>query len=275
MLTEFPKVEQGSEEWLTLRRGIVTASVVGKLLTVGTPDVLEYRCDRCDAEPGLSCVSLSRKDRAPIKTVHDERTTTAAKAAKTAPPVIEVANNDTSLAVTRTLVAERIAGFTEDAPMTSDMWRGRDMEPYARDHYSGHYHQAEEVGFMRYDEDGWTLGLSPDGLVGTDGGLEVKCPRAKTHVAWTLADKVPAQHMAQVQAALLVTGRAWWDFASFVGGLPLFVKRAYPDPTWFDAITAACIQFEQTAEQMTTAYDHATHGLPTTERIDLNLLEVI
>jgi hypothetical protein len=57
--------------------------------------------------------------------------------------------------------------------------------------------------------------------------------------------------------------------------MPLYVNRVMPNHLWFDAITAACIQFEQTAEQMTTAYDHATHGLPTTERIDHNDLGLV
>jgi putative phage-type endonuclease len=214
-LHEYPKVDQGSPEWHDLRRGIVTASVVGKLLT----------------------------------------------------PTLKVADNDTSRGLTATLVAERITGFTEDTPMTSDMWRGVDSEPIARDIYSGHYQQAVEVGFMRRDEDGWTLGYSPDGLVGTDGLIEIKAPRQKTHLNTILADTVPPWNMAQLQAGLLVTGRDWIDFVSYCGGMPLYVKRVLPDPDWAEAIEAACRKFEETAEQMTTAYDFATAGLPTTERI--------
>jgi hypothetical protein len=222
-LHEYPKVDQGSPEWHTLRRGIVTASVVGKLIT----------------------------------------------------PTLKVADNDTSRGITATLVAERITGVTEDSYSNTDMLRGVMCEPIARDIYSGLYHQAEEVGFLLLKEDGWSLGFSPDGLVGMDGLLEVKSPRAKTHVNTILADKVPAHYMAQCQAGLLVTGRKWIDWCSFHGGLPLYVKRVYPDPEWFAAITAACIQFEEAAERMTTAYDFAAAGLPTTERIDHNELGLV
>jgi putative phage-type endonuclease len=222
MLTEFPKVEQGSEQWHDLRRGIVTASVVGKLLT----------------------------------------------------PTLKVADNDTSRALTATLVAERITGVTEDTYANADMMRGVMCEPIARDIYSGHHQQAEETGFMRFDGDGWTLGYSPDGLVADDGLIEIKAPRAKTHLNTILADRVPPYYMAQCQAGLLVSGRKWLDFVSYCGGMPLYVNRVMPNHLWFDAITAACIQFEQTAEQMTTAYDFATTGLPATERLDL-YLEVI
>jgi predicted phage-related endonuclease len=152
--------------------------------------------------------------------------------------------------------------------------RGVMCEPIARDIYSGHHQQAEETGFMRFDGDGWTLGFSPDGLVGTDGLLEVKSPRAKTHVNTILADKVPSHYLAQCQSGLLVSGRKWLDFCSFHGGLPLFVKRIYPDPQWFEAITEACKAFEDRAEVMVAGYRTAAARMPATERIDFNRVEL-
>ena len=218
-LHTYPDVEQGSQEWHTLRRGIVSASTVGRLLT----------------------------------------------------PTLKIADNDVSRGMVAALVAERVTGFTEDSPMTSDMWRGVEAEPYARDIYSGHYSQAVEIGFMRRDEDGWSLGYSPDGLVGDDGLIEIKSPRAKTHLRTILANEVPAFYMPQLQAGLLVSGRDWIDFVSYVGGMPLFVKRVLPDPAWFSAITAACIAFETSAAQMVAAYTSATASLPATERVIFDL----
>ena len=212
-------LEQGTEEWRAARRGIITASVVGKLLT----------------------------------------------------PTLKVADNDASRGITATLAAERITGWTEETGMTPDMWRGVEHEPYARDIYSGHYQQAEQVGFMRRDEDGWSLGYSPDGLVGTQGLIEIKCPRAKTHVKTILADEVPAFYLPQLQAGLLVSGRDWIDFVSFVAGMPLFVKRVLPDPAWHEAITAACIAFEANAAQIVADYGAKTKGLPKTERLDFEI----
>ena len=115
-------------------------------------------------------------------------------------------------------------------------------------------------------EDGWQLGYSPDGLVGTDGLIEIKSPRAKTHLNTILADEVPAFYMPQLQAGLLVSGRDWVDFVSYVGGMPLWVKRVLPDPRWFEAIVAAVTRFETTAAEMVAAYEQATKGLPQTER---------
>jgi hypothetical protein len=152
--------------------------------------------------------------------------------------------------------------------MTSDMWRGVDSEPIARDIYSGHYQQAVETGFMRRDEEGgWQLGYSPDGLVGVDGLIEIKAPRQKTHLNTILRDEVPPWNVAQLQAGLLVTGRQWIDFVSYCGGMPLYVKRVYPDPAWHDAIAAAVAMFELTAAEMVAAYETATNGLPATERV--------
>jgi hypothetical protein len=218
-LHEFPDVVQGSDAWHDQRRGLVTASVVGKLLT----------------------------------------------------PTLKVADNDTSRALTATLAAERITGWTEESHMTPDMWRGVESEPIARDLYSAHYQQAVEVGFMRRDEDGWTLGYSPDGLVINDGLIEIKAPRAKTHLNTILSDDVPTYNMAQCQAGLLVSGRKWLDYVSYVGGMPLFVKRVHPVPVWQEAIIAAACRFEENVAQIVADYEDATSGLPKTERIDLDI----
>jgi putative phage-type endonuclease len=214
-LHEYPEIEQGTEPWHDLRRGTLTASVVGQLIT----------------------------------------------------PQLRVADNETSRALTTTLVAERLTGHSEDNYVNADMMRGTLAEPIARDLYSQHYAPATECGFLLREEDDWSLGFSPDGLVGTEGLLEIKAPRAKGHLQTILAGKVPARYMAQVQSGLLVTGREWLDFCSYHSGLPLYVTRVYPDTDWFDAIIAACCQFERSAAELLAAYTEATEGLPATERV--------
>lgn len=262
------KCEQGTPEWHDLRRGVITASVMGKLITTEGADPLDMICPDCGSTPGCSCTNL--RTRQPIKGIHDGRT----KAAASEPARLVVADNDTSRGLALTLAAERLSGFTEDTPMSSDMWRGRESEPYARDLYSGHYHQAEEIGFMVREFDGYEIGLSPDGLVGMDGLIEIKSPRSKTHVATILADQVPGHYMAQCQTALLVSGRSWLDFVSYVGGLPLWVKRVKPDPEWFDAITAAAQATEERIGQIVADYRNKTTNLPATERIGYNIVEL-
>lgn len=221
-LHEYPEIEQGTEPWHDLRRGVVTASVISRLIT----------------------------------------------------PTLKVASNDTSRAATAQLVAERISGWTDPTHMNDDMWRGVLHEPIARERYAEHNGvTVETVGFLIRDDWGFQIGASPDGLVGDDGGLEIKCPRAKAHIATILADEVPAHHVAQIQTSLLVSGREWWDLVSFCAGLPMWTKRVYPDPDWHAAIVAAVAQFETTAAEMVAAYRAATDGLPPTERIiDLELV---
>lgn len=269
-----PDLEQGSEEWFAARRGIVTASVVGKLIAVDPPGALDYDCPKCKASAGSSCVSLARKEPTTVKMFHGERTSLAAENPRDLPPTIGVADNDTSRAVTATLAAERVAGFTEDTPMSRDMFRGVWAEPFARDLYSGHYHQAVPCGFMRREEDGWTLGYSPDGLVGDDGLIEIKAPRSRTQLLTVVSDEVPAHYMAQCQAGLLVSGRNWLDFVSYVGGMHIYVKRVLPDPQWFAAIEAACRTFETNAAALVADYTKRVEGLPVAERIEFDL-EVI
>ena len=265
-----PDLAQGTTEWHDQRRGIVTASVVGKLLTLEPPSAVTVDCPKCKATAGSPCISLARKEPTPVKTYHPERCAITAEM----PHEITVADNDTSRSLTATLAAERVTGFTEDTPMSRDMYRGVWSEPLARDLYSGHYQQAVETGFMRRDEDGWTLGYSPDGLVADDGLIEIKAPRSKTQFLTAITDEVPAHYMAQCQSGLLVSGRKWIDFVSYVGGMHIYVKRVTPDPAWFAAIEAACRRFETNAAALVATYSKRVEGRPVAERIDFDL-EVI
>lgn len=256
---------QGEPEWLAARCGIVTASVVGQLITKGSPDALTVACPKCDASATEPCISSARKVPTPIKTPHDER---AAKAGEL-PPAYSVANGDTARAIVSTLVAERITGHVEQIFPSRDMERGTLSEPFARDKYAEHYAPVEELGFMVRDFGGYRIGFSPDGLVGDDGLIEVKSPRQKKHLATILAGEVPPEHMAQCQTGLLVSGRKWIDFISYNGGMPLWHKRVFPDPQWFAVIKEAAEQVESVAEVMITNYRNRVMGLPETERIDL------
>jgi putative phage-type endonuclease len=188
---------------------------------------------------------------------------------------LKPAQNETSRSLTRLLVAERITGYTDPTFFNDDMLRGTLEEPRARELYSQHYAEARETGFLVRDDWGFQIGYSPDGLVGDDGLIEVKAPRAKTQLRTVLTEEVPAEHMAQLQTGLLVSGRQWIDFISYCGGMPMWHKRVLPDQRWFDAIVAAVALFEKTAEQMISDYLTKVDGLPATERIDNNDLGLV
>jgi len=184
------------------------------------------------------------------------------------PGTLKVATNETSRALTALLVAERITGHTEETSMTPDMWRGVESEPHARAKYAEHFAPVTEMGFMVREGDGWRLGFSPDGLVDDDGLIEIKAPRAKTHLRTILRDEVPAEYVMQCQAGLFVSGRKWLDFISFSGGMPLYVKRVYPDLRIHEAIVEAVRAFETAATEMADNYYRAVEGMPATERIE-------
>ncbi|WP_435582878.1 lambda exonuclease family protein [Amycolatopsis thermoflava] len=268
-LIEFPDVIQGSDEWYEQRRGLVTASVVGKLVTKRSLTGINYECPDCGARPDAPCVSKVRRSgevATPIKSLHPGRAEVARRS--DAPPVLDVARGDEATTLTLQLVAERIAGYIDPTYVGDDMLRGIEEEPRARDLYAEFYRRpVREIGFLLREEATWKLGYSPDGLVGDDGLIEIKAPRAKTHLRTILSGEVPDQYMAQCQAGLLVSGREWLDFISFSGGMPMWHTRVLPDPAWQEAIVAAVEQFEATAAEMVEEYQAKTAGLPPTERI--------
>src|SRR5690606_30834363 len=264
-LTEYPELEQRSDEWFTVRCGLVTASMVGKLLTVSAPSAGAYMCSECAAPAGEPCIS--KRGGTAIKTMHSERVALAAQMAATADPVLTVADNDTSRGILTTLAAERITGHVEETPMTSAMWRGVEEEPFARDAYEKHHAPVVEMGFMVRDFGKFRIGLSPDGLVGDDGLIEIKSRAQKKQVQTILADEVPAENYAQLQCALLVPGRRGWDYVSFSTGRPLYVKRVYAENSWLIAIKQAAKNAEQQIADTVARYQAAVVGLPATERI--------
>lgn len=213
-LTIHDELEQGSDEWLAARRGILTASVIGKLIT----------------------------------------------------PTLKVADNETSRGVLYTLAAERITGLVDYVHPTFDMQRGTDDEPYARTAYAEKYAAVAEVGFVTLETPAYTLGYSPDGLVGDDGLIEIKSRKPKEHLKAILTGQVPAENVAQIQTGLFITGRAWIDYVSFSAGLPLWVKRIEPDPAWFDIIDATATAFEVSVNGIVDRFTTETADLAPTER---------
>jgi hypothetical protein len=265
-------VEQRSPEWYELRCGLVTASSVGNLISINPPDAITVDCPTCKATAGSPCLSASRKEPTPIKSIHDARTA----ATSDLPPIYGPADNETSRNLVATLAAERITHHVEQTWVSNDMWRGIDAEPYARDLYAQHCtdQPVTECGFMIREFDGFSLGYSPDGLVGDDGLLEIKAPRQKGHLATVVSDEVPTQHLAQLQAGLLISGRQWIDFVSYSGGMHLWPKRVTPDPAWQGAILAAAERAERAIQEAVDTYEQAVIGLPLTERIDFNTVEL-
>jgi hypothetical protein len=113
----------------------------------------------------------------------------------------------------RKLLAERLTGLPQVTYSNANMDRGTELEPEARKYYADlNGCTVVQVGFIEISED---VGVSPDGLIGDDGGLEIKCPLPSTHISYILGDREIACYRPQVQGCMWATGRKWIDFVSY------------------------------------------------------------
>lgn len=131
------------------------------------------------------------------------------------------------------LVAESIEGGN-NIIKTVDMERGNELEPKARMAYEFLTdNTVAQVGGVYLNEQK-ELMISPDGLIpNLKKGLEIKCPKMKTHIKYLIEGSVPSEYVIQVQSALWVTGYETWDFVSYCPDYqkqPLYLYTAERDP---------------------------------------------
>jgi len=130
------------------------------------------------------------------------------------------------------LICERLTGQRTEGFTNAAMQWGTDTEPRARAAYELHTGRAVvEVGFIQLDV--LAAGASPDGLVGDDGLVEIKCPATATHIDYLLSQSVPGKYGLQMQWQMFCTDRKWCDFVSFDPRLPadleIWIKRVDRD----------------------------------------------
>lgn len=118
------------------------------------------------------------------------------------------------------LVAERLTGRNADSYSNAAMQWGTDMEPDARTAYEFYRSvTVKEIGFVPHPRMA-DAGASPDGLVGDDGLVEIKCPNTASHLETLLGAAIPEKYLFQMQWQMACTGRQWCDFASYDPRLP-------------------------------------------------------
>ncbi len=145
------------------------------------------------------------------------------------------------------LVLERLTNTKGESFSSPSMQWGVDQEPFARAAYEAHSGVwVDTVGFVQHP----TIeraGASPDGLVGLDGLVEIKCPNTATMIDTLLTGKVPGNYATQMQMQMACTGRAWCDYAVFDSRMPvkaqLFVKRVQRDQKYIDDLNKEIIAF--------------------------------
>lgn len=187
-------------------------------------------------------------------------------------PTLKAANNDKSRAHLWELAAQRITKYVEPSYVTDAMLRGHSDEVRARNLYRERHGDVVECGFVTNDEWGFTLGYSPDGLVGTDGQIECKS-RVQKYQVQTIVEHwrdgmAPDDFVLQVQTGMLVTGRKWTDLISYSGGLPMIEMRVEPDAEIRAAIIEACAAAEARIAEIIADFHAAVEArrLPPTER---------
>lgn len=127
------------------------------------------------------------------------------------------------------LLAEKYANVwpQENIYVSQSMQNGIDGEDAARAWYAFDQDvDVQQVGFVL--SDCGRFGCSPDGLIGDDGGLEIKVPDLETHAGYLLNGTLPDEYKCQVHGSLIVTGRKWWDFVSYSDCLPALRVRVVP-----------------------------------------------
>jgi len=151
------------------------------------------------------------------------------------------------------LAAETVTGQGQDFYSNEFMVWGTETEPEARTVYelkSGN--KVNEVAFVKLDN--LNVGVSPDGLIGEDGGIEIKCPKTSTQIETFLSGKMPSYHKAQVQGCMWVTGREWWDFVSYDpridGEASYFCQRIERDENYITDLSKKCVEFQNELEEI-------------------------
>lgn len=155
------------------------------------------------------------------------------------------------------LLCERLTGNVENGYVSEAMQRGIDLEPAARIFYEIHTgNNVTEVGFIKHKS--INMGASPDGLIGTDGLIEIKCPNTAQHIEVLESGAVPKKYIWQMMAQMECTGRQWCDFVSFDDRLneeyQLFVKNIERDEKLIQEMLSKVSVFNEKLDELTLKY---------------------
>jgi hypothetical protein len=210
-------IDQRSEDWFAQRAGRITASRMS--------DVMAFTAGEGQWKSG------PRKGQNKVATPLKARTDYALQ-----------------------LAAERLTGKPRKQVKAYALQWGQDVEPLAQ----GAYEAAtgvivDRAEFMVHPVH-YFIGASPDFLVDSDGGGEIKSPESSEVHLETLIHGLPKDHIEQIQGGLWVTARAWWDFVSFHPDFPpsqrLYIQRVQRDDAYIDQLEAACLSLEEEVRQI-------------------------
>jgi len=148
------------------------------------------------------------------------------------------------------LIAELLTGETTYVKKTEWMERGNELEPRARDYYElATGNTVVETGFCKHDQ--LECGISPDGIVGDYGLIEIKAPSPSVHVAYLRSGVLPTKYKQQVQGQMWITERDWCDFLSYHPSMPALLVRVHRDEDYIKLLQA---EVEKACETIQTQY---------------------
>ena len=180
--------------------------------------------------------------------------------------VIAVGRDGKPLAARETVITEIVLELITGKP--GAMWSskatrwGIEHEAEAREAYEiATGNMCTEVGFITHPLS-QQIGCSPDHLIRTDGGGEIKCPLTPTVHLWTLLNGMPPEHVAQCQGGMYCTGRQFWDFVSYHPAFPpemqIYVQRIERDDAYIrmleDKLPNAVAEINLTVKQLIEKY---------------------
>ena len=162
------------------------------------------------------------------------------------------------------LVLERLTGKQQEFYQNEAMQWGTDTEPQARMAYEAETgNLVDELGFIDHPTIA-NFGCSPDGVIGEDGLIEIKCPNSKTHLSTLLSGKAPNKYIPQMQTQMAVMNRQWCDFVSFDPRLPedlqLFVIRVNRDDEYIAKLEEEVSIFLEEVDETVTKLKGVKNG---------------
>ena len=145
-------------------------------------------------------------------------------------------------------LAEKWMGQPMESVVAPAADQGTVRQDAARDWYGLEMGvDVQAVGLILADDE--KSACSPDGLIGGQYGLEVKCPEADTHVRWVLEGELPPEHMLQVQGSMMVCGLTRWDFLSYYPEMPNLLLTILPEPSVHDELRRGLGEFWKQFDQ--------------------------
>ena len=134
------------------------------------------------------------------------------------------------------LMAEYYSSAEKENYINADMQRGIDLEPEARLEFEFYTNlDVQEVGFIEYND---FIGVSPDGLIGNDGLIEIKCPNDSIYFKLLLSNNIKPEYIAQMQMQMYVTDRQYCYFVSYNPNFEksLYIKKINRDEEMIDKL---------------------------------------